>query len=351
MIDGFRRSNGAGGAGSDPSRRVALVCTGGTILSSVDDGTARLDDQWVERLAAAIRHHADASVEIDVYQPFLLHSEDVQPAHWLELAALVANIADGVDGVVVLHGTDTAAYTSAALHYLLFGVDVPVVVTGAMVPAGLAGSDAIDNVRAAAAAALSTLAPGGYLAFCNAQGDGVVYAGTRVRKSNRLGPFESVGRLPAAAVVAGRVVPMAPVQRAGGPAAFRLELDDRVAVIDCHPGLRLADATRAAAGSGMRGVVFTLYPSGTASTKGESSAVAAVRAARQAGLVAVGVARDSSPGGVVYPSTLELAEAGLVMAEGLPVEAAVPKLMWALAQGDPGVAAALMGGTVRTDCD
>jgi L-asparaginase len=332
------------------------VCTGGTIVSTVHDGTARIDEGLVDALAQEVGGERDRFVEVEVHRPFLLHSEDVQPGHWLALAALIAEISAEVDGIVVLHGTDTAAYTAAALHYLLAGVPKPVVVTGAMIPAGLAGSDAVANVRAAVAAALSTLPPGAYLAFCNSQGDGVVYAGTRVRKSNRVGPFESVGRLPVGVVVEDELVPLAPILPTSVRATGRLVgpvLDDRVMVIDCHPGQRLPAAARAAADAGMRGIVFTLYHSGTASTEGEWSAVAAVQTAREAGLVTVGVARGSgSRPPIAYPSSSALVGSGLVLVDGLPVEAAVPKLMWALAQCDSRDSAAeLVRLPVRTDCD
>jgi L-asparaginase/Glu-tRNA(Gln) amidotransferase subunit D len=333
-----------------------MICTGGTILSSVERATAVVDGRWVPHLAqAAAEAGRGIEIDVEVHEPFMLHSEEVQPCHWLDLASLVEKVAPDVDGVIVLHGTDTAAYTAAALHYLLAEVEVPVVVTGAMVPPGLPDSDAERAVRAAAHVALAPLAPAAYLTFCEPDGDALVHLGVRARKTgDPAQPFASIGRPPVARVGDAGLVPVAPVEvRVSPPLSVRSDLDDRVTAIECHPGQRLVPALRCAREAGARAVVLALYPGATAATgPGDVSAEAAVREARAAGLVVVGVTRGAGrPAPVSYPSADALAHAGLVHLE-LPLEAALPKVMWALAQREsPAAVAQLARMPIRIDCD
>lgn len=76
----------------------------------------------------------------------LLDSSDMRPAHWQRLADTLVEHQHGVDGFVVLHGTDTMAYTASALAFLLEGLDRPVVLTGSQVPLAEVRSDARDNL-------------------------------------------------------------------------------------------------------------------------------------------------------------------------------------------------------------
>ena len=78
----------------------------------------------------------------------LLDSANMQPTHWLQMASAVRDaVAQGdCDAVLLLHGTDTLAYSAAALSFLLLDLEIPVLLTGAMLPAGSPGSDAWPNL-------------------------------------------------------------------------------------------------------------------------------------------------------------------------------------------------------------
>src|SRR6202040_1852748 len=93
-------------------------------------------------------------------------SENLQPRHWVLIAQAVRSLIEQEDaaGVLVLHGTDTMAYTAAALSFLLSDLEGPVVLTGANLPTGEAGSDAQRNVHDALVA-LNELERGVYVAF------------------------------------------------------------------------------------------------------------------------------------------------------------------------------------------
>lgn len=86
---------------------------------------------------------ADEFCTIDTIQPFSLDSTNVCASHWLELAKLIEKKYEFYDGFVICHGTDTMAYTAAALSYLIQNNRRPIVITGAQKPIDLAITDAV----------------------------------------------------------------------------------------------------------------------------------------------------------------------------------------------------------------
>lgn len=334
-------------------RRVAFLSTGGTAGSAVREGVAVLDSTAVAAVSGLATDGLHShGIELVMRTPFLLHSEQVGPGHWVRLAEEIRSMAGGVEGVVVVHGTDTAAYTAAALNYLLADVDLPVVTTGASLPPLEPGSDAGVNVRAAACAAAG-LPGGSYLAFASEGGDVVVHLGTRARK-RRAGPapFVSVARRPVATVRDGRMTLVDAPPREPPLLDVRPLVDDRVVVVECHPGQRLVGLVDWAVATGMRGVLLRLYPGFTAPTEpGDCSAVTAITRAAAAGLVAAATVAEPTDGELMrYPATTALLAAGVVLLDPLPMEAALPKLMWALAQSrDAGDVASLLRTTIRGD--
>src|SRR5687768_18413027 len=102
--------------------QLGVICTGGTIgcRSKYDDGGEAVlaDPAIVDELLDELG--ATARLDLVVRHPLHLCSEDIVPEDWLQIAAAVRSVIEGddVDGVVVLHGTDTAAYTTAALSFL-----------------------------------------------------------------------------------------------------------------------------------------------------------------------------------------------------------------------------------------
>ncbi|WP_196157546.1 asparaginase [Reinekea sp. G2M2-21] len=78
----------------------------------------------------------------------LLDSSDLNPSHWYRITHTIAQ-AENIDGVLVIHGTDTLAYTASALSFLLADLTIPVVITGSMLPISATGTDALDNLQRA----------------------------------------------------------------------------------------------------------------------------------------------------------------------------------------------------------
>ena len=125
-------------------KKILLIATGGTIASKyTDDGLSPQisAEELLEYIPAA-----DEFCTIDTIQPFSLDSTNVCASHWLELAKLIEKKYEFYDGFVICHGTDTMAYTAAALSYLIQNNRRPIVITGAQKPIDLAITDARSNL-------------------------------------------------------------------------------------------------------------------------------------------------------------------------------------------------------------
>lgn len=125
--------------------RFCVISTGGTIASSPgDEGlTPTMRGEQLLSHIPDLRRSGSVSV-VDLLSK---DSSNMHPDDWVRIARCILERRDEADGFLILHGTDTMAYTASALSYMLLGFDRPVVLTGSMHPIDVPGTDAIDNVR------------------------------------------------------------------------------------------------------------------------------------------------------------------------------------------------------------
>lgn len=191
--------------------RLLFLHTGGTIgMAPGPHGLAPRPDLVEDALRALVPE--DVRLTIEAFDP-LVDSAEIGPAHWNRLIAAIEDFRG--DGVVVTHGTDTMAFTGAALSQALAGIDLPVILCGAMKPLG-ANGDAEGNLALALSAARQA-APGVWLAF-----------------DQRLMPAAGLVKHHATAPDAFRSVPQPPLRRAPGAARFA---DLRLAILTLSPGV------------------------------------------------------------------------------------------------------------------
>ena len=129
-------------------KRVYIVYTGGTIGMQRTRGAYRprvgsLQAQMSEM--PELRHESMPAYTIHEYDP-LLDSSNMTPAEWVKIARDVESNYDRYDGFVVLHGTDTMAYTASALPFLIGGLRKPVIITGSQIPLCEIRNDARENL-------------------------------------------------------------------------------------------------------------------------------------------------------------------------------------------------------------
>ena len=143
------------------NNRLILLATGGTIASVAGENGLR-PAMTAEELLTRINVPKD--VEITGRDVFTLDSSNIQPEEWRVLAQAVRKALKEADGVLITHGTDTLAYTAAALSFLLLGENKPVVLTGSQLPIGHPLSDAPVNFLEAVSV-LREARRGVYIAF------------------------------------------------------------------------------------------------------------------------------------------------------------------------------------------
>ena len=129
-------------------KRVLIIYTGGTIgMKKTPKGYAPVEGYLSEVFPTVYDMNSPAAPEWDLYEMSpLLDSSDVTVNEWNKIAEVIYNNYEKYDGFVVLHGTDTMAYTASALSFILDGLDKPVVLTGSQIPLSEMRSDGWDNL-------------------------------------------------------------------------------------------------------------------------------------------------------------------------------------------------------------
>jgi glutamyl-tRNA(Gln) amidotransferase subunit D len=185
--------------------RVTIISTGGTIASRVDYRTGAVRPALTASdLYSVVPELADIA-QIEAQILFSLFSENITPSHWTEIANAVAKkIAEGVDGIIIAHGTDTMGYTAAALSFALQNLPVPVILVGSQRSADRPSSDAATNLIGAATAAAKAPFAEVAIAMHETPSDTAIaiHRGTKVRKchTSRRDTFKSINATPIARV-------------------------------------------------------------------------------------------------------------------------------------------------------
>lgn len=212
-------------------KRILLIATGGTIASqNTEEGLQPLFSS--QQLMDYLPEVADIC-NVDNVQLFSLDSTNISAAHWLAMARCIEENYDKYDGFVITHGTDTMAYSAAALSYLVQNSSKPIILTGAQRPINLSTTDAKINLLDSFRYCVSDEASGVQIVF-----SGNVILGTRARKINTKSfqAFTSIN-YPYLAVVQDRHIINYIYQPIGEETKFYHELSDRVALFKLIPGV------------------------------------------------------------------------------------------------------------------
>lgn len=240
-------------------KSILVIATGGTIASA-EEGSGLAPALTGEQLMAFVPEVAQVC-HVEVSQVMNVDSTNMRPEGWLSIAGEVRRSYDDFDGFVVLHGTDTLAYTAAGLSYLVQGRPKPIVLTGSQLPMGDPETDGKRNLLDAVRVACDDAAAGVMVAF-----GGKAISGTAARKvrTRSFEAFDSLNALDLGRVRDGRVEwadgacgQMCGAARAcaaeevgGAPSGVRFydSLNPRVAVLKLTPGMDalVVDALRPA---------------------------------------------------------------------------------------------------------
>ena len=127
--------------------KVLLIYTGGTIGMGKNPLTGALEPLDFKHLVKAMPEISSVDTEIDVYQfTSPIDSSDMNPRVWAQIVRIISEKYNDYDGFVILHGTDTMAYTASALSFMLENLTKPVILTGSQLPMGQLRTDGRENV-------------------------------------------------------------------------------------------------------------------------------------------------------------------------------------------------------------
>jgi glutamyl-tRNA(Gln) amidotransferase subunit D len=327
---------------------VVILSTGGTIASRVDYRTGAVRSAMsANELYGVVPELADIS-QVDTEIVFSIYSENLRQQDWSELANKVAQqIQKGTDGVVIAHGTDTMAYTSAALSFALQNLPVPVILVGAQRSSDRPSSDAATNlIGAVKVAGEAPFAEVG-LAMHDTISDAAiaVHRGTKVRKchTSRRDTFHSINGSPLAKVQNLQVTMTSNNYHKRDPnraLILKPNFSKKVALIKFYPGLDPAIIDFYVE-RGMRGLLLEGSGLGHVS----KFCFENIKRATAQGVV-VAMASQCIWGRVnmnIYDTGRDLLDLGVVPLEDMFPETGLVKLMWALGQTeDPQQATALL---------
>jgi len=310
---------------------LSIVSTGGTIASRIDYRTGSVTSQFD---AADILTAIPELAEIATYRTIPLAtilSENMTPAIWQQLARAVhEEIRNGAKGIIVTHGTDTMAYSAAAISFMV-ETPVPIVFVGSQRSADRPSSDNAMNAVCAAAAATSDLGEVAVVMHATSNDDTcAIHRGTRVRKmhTSRRDAFRSLGTgIIGSVEYPSRKVTLAPeaIHRGTRNLALHDRLDPHCALVQFFPGMS-PDLLNAF--EGYHGLVIA----GTGLGHTSTALIPKLKRLADAGTLVV-MTSQCMHGRVcdrVYDTGRDLLAAGVIEGGDMLPEAALVKMMWVL---------------------
>ena len=319
--------------------KVTLLGTGGTIASRLDYRTGAVIPAFTPgELYGAVPELADIC-NLTTKKLFGVFSENMAKEQYSALAmAIGAEIADGADGVVIGHGTDTMGHTAAVLSFMVQDSPVPIVIVGSQRSSDRPSSDAalnlIHSVRAAAYGDIAEV----QICMFGPTSDryGLLHRGTRCRKmhSSYRSTFRTIGDIPLAVVSRDKFTYLSrDYLRRDRTRQVKIDpvYDDRVTILYYYPGMH-PDLVDGLVEKGYRGIVIA----GTGLGHVNKPLYPALRRAIESGVHVV-MTVQTLWGYVqmyVYDTGRDLLDLGIVPLENMLPETALMKLSWVLAHTD-----------------
>jgi L-asparaginase len=317
-------------------KRVYIAYTGGTIgMKNTRNGFVPASGhlEKLMRNVPELKRDIMPGYKIHEYEP-LLDSSNMTPDDWLKIANDIATHYQQFDGFVVLHGTDTMAYTASALPFMLRGLKKPVIITGAQIPLCEVRNDARENLITALLIAANFKIPEVCLCF----GDKLL-RGNRAVKVNADGfdAFESPN-FPALGTVGIEIKInwdlVLPIARTRKPIAVKPLSESGVAALRLFPGISI-DIVKKFLQPPIRGLILETYGVGNAPE--DPNLISTLKAASDRGVVIVNCTQCLK--GTVnmedYATGSALAKAGVISGFDMTLEAALAKMSYLLSQKLP----------------
>lgn len=319
-------------------KKILVIYTGGTIGMIQNPETKALEPFEFKDIYSHLPMLKLLNADIDFQSLLpLIDSSDTNPDFWIRLVKMIGDNYDNYDGFVILHGTDTMAYTASALSFLLENLSKPVILTGSQLPLGVVRTDGRDNIVTAVEIASESVDDEPRIQEVCIYFENALYRGNRTYKANaeRFNAFASPNYHKMAKVGVSITYNDNFIQhKEKQPLIVHTDLDANIALLKLYPGISTSLVSSVLSMPGLRGVVMETFGAGNAPSSEEFLSL--IKSASDNGIVILSVSQCKDGGAVkmgLYGASVGLDKGGVVSGADMTTEAAIAKMMYLFGTG------------------
>jgi len=312
-------------------KKILLIQTGGTIAMDMSEGQRPTlnPKKWTELMYEAIPELSKIA-QIKMERLFFEDSSDINKKHWGKLAGFIRDKYEDYDGFVILHGTDTMAYTASALSFALQGLDKPVILTGSQVPMSNIRSDARRNLINAIEMATLPLPE---VAICF---NDFVYRGNRATKMS-IGDFDAFAspNFPPLAEIGLNIEMRNHIRATSNKLEVATDFSDQAFLLKIYPNLNPGFLEQINFGD-MRALIIEAFGSGNFPIRGDQNLLPFFKKCIQNDILLIITSQAAYDAVNLsnYESGRKAQELGAISAKDMTTEATLTKIMYLLAKYD-----------------
>ncbi len=296
-------------------------------MSAKGDGVELDPVAWSKTLKERVPQLGELA-EIHTFPLFFEDSSDLNHTHWIRLAECIHNYYEEYDGFVILHGTDTMAFTASALSFSLKNLAKPVIFTGSQVPLASIRSDARRNLINSIEMATKDLRE---VAICF---NDHVYRGNRATKLS-IGDFDAFGspNFDPLAVIGLEIKSHYMNPPVSGRFEIQTGFSNELVVLTVFPSLN-TDFLMKLDISKLRAIIVRSFGSGNIPTKGDFNLLPFMERCKEQGVILAVISQADHDAVKLstYPAGRAVLKAGAISCGDMTLEASLTKMMWLLHQ-------------------